>query len=289
MVIKIEAKDPISMESVPVKSELLGDRCDLSNNYVDVTKAGGSCPGSSGRNHQAPGTTRQAVCSACGTVFPVLRSKTTGGFSTIACPSCGAPAGYVGDGGACQWYTCGGSSCSSKGVCPTKRVIDECDLEIINDLICQLRAQLKDSNTSCYAFSAAELSAFLDVALSEFNGTPTFTGFTWKNIDLRRFRFIITEGATLLALGAQVLIESGREFTITDNGINFNPAQVSAALQNQFTARFTQYKNDLLFIKDHFRALPAAVLNYQSLLVNDGVLGNPSIARLRHLRQRRIF
>jgi len=285
----IEAKDPITMESTPVKTAVLGSNCDLSNDNVTITQSGGCCPGSSGNNHQIPGTARQTVCSSCGTSYPVERSRTTGGFSTISCPTCGTAAGYVGDGGTCQWYTCSGSSCSSCGTCPTKRIIDECELEILNDLICQMRAELKDSNTSCYAFSAAELSAFLDAALSEFNGTPTFTNFTWKSIDLRRFRFIIVEGAVLLALGAQVLIEAGREFTITENGINFNPAQVSAALQNQFTARFTQYKNDLLFIKDHFRASPAAVLNYQSLLVNDGILGNPAIARLRHLRQRRIF
>jgi len=197
----------------------------------------------------------------------------------------------MGADGTCGYHTCGGTGCPSHNVCPTKRVIDECDLEIINDLICQMRAELKDGNTQCYAFSAAELSAFLDASLSRFNGTPHFTSFTWRNIDLQKFRYIIVEGAVLLAMSAQVLIEAGREFTINDNGISFTPAQVSQALAGQFSARYTQYNTDLDFIKIHFKPSPVGVFSYQSLLVGSGdaVGGNPAVSKLRHLRGRRVF
>jgi hypothetical protein len=93
-------------------------------------------------------------------------------------------------------------------------------------------------------------------------------------------------------MGAQVLIEAGREFTVNDNGISFTPAQVSQALSGQFTARYTQYVNDLDFIKLHFKPSPVAVLSYQSLLVGgagDGAGNNTQISKLRHLRGRRVF
>jgi hypothetical protein len=281
----------ISVEKVESKRRKLGDNCDLSNQYVDVAPAN-TCPTQpGGRDHQMPGFQRDVSCSKCGTTFSVRRNLTTGGFNTASCPTCGNTVGYMGMEGTCQWYSCSGSSCSSNSKCPTKRVIDECDLEIINDLICQMRAELKDGNTTCFAFSAAELSAFLDASLSRFNGTPHFTSFTWRNIDLTKFRYIIVEGAVLLAMSAQVLIEAGREFTINDNGISFTPAQVSQALSGQFSARYTQYNQDLDFIKLHFKPGPVAILNYQSLLVGSGDAagGNPAISKLRHLRGRRVF
>lgn len=291
MAITLDPKpSTITVEEIGTRRKKLGDHCDLSNEYVDVVQQSscGTYPG--GRDHQLPGYQRSVTCSSCGTSFSVDRYYTTGGFNTVACPTCGHNVGYMGSDGVCQSYACSGSSCSSCTTCPTKRVIDECDLEVLNNLICQLRAALKDGNTTCYAFSAAELSAFLDVSLSEFNGTPMFTYFTWKTIDLRRFLHIIVEGALLQALGAQSLIEAGREFTVNDNGISFTPAQVSAALQNQFSARFSQYKQDLNFIKENFKASPTAVLSYQSLLTGgDGVGGNPAYSRLRHLRGRRVF
>ena len=281
----------VSVESVNSKRRKLGDHCDLSNEYVDVGPMNTCLNSPGGRDHQLAGFQRTVSCSNCNTSFNVQRDYTTGGFNTAVCPSCGTQVGYMGGSDSCTYHSCGGSSCSSYGKCPTKRVIDECDLEIINDLICQMRAELKDSNTQCYAFSAAELSAFLDASLSRFNGTPHFTSFNWKNIDLARFRYIIVEGAVLLALSAQVLIEAGREFTINDNGISFTPAQVSQALSGQFSVRYTQYNQDLDFIKLHFKPSPTAVLSYQSLLVggSEGAGSNPNISKLRHLRGRRVF
>jgi len=283
----------VGLEKSASTRRKLGDHCDLSNDYVDVSPVN-TCPAQpGGREHQLPGYTREVTCSSCGTTFTTSRLDTTGGYSTIKCPSCGETIGHLGGAcGTCNSYICSGStSCAAGSTCPVKRVVDECDLEILNDLICQIRAEVKDANTSCYAFSAAELSAFLDASLSRFNGVPHFTAFNWKNIDLVRFRYIIVEGAVLLALGSQTLIEAGREFTVNDNGISFTPAQVSSALSNQFSARYTQYVNDLDFIKIHFKPNPVGVFSYQSLLVGSGdaVGGNPAVSKLRHLRGRRVF
>ena len=49
------------------------------------------------------------------------------------------------------------------------------------------------------------------------------------------FAAIIIQGAVLLALAAQALIERGREFSITDNGITFQPPAVAEMLNAQFT------------------------------------------------------
>ena len=49
---------------------------------------------------------------------------------------------------------------------------------------------------------------------------------------MEQFGEILVEGATLYALASQALIERGREFQITDNGLNFNPPTVSRVAAN---------------------------------------------------------
>jgi hypothetical protein len=56
-----------------------------------------------------------------------------------------------------------------------------------------------------------------------------------------RYGHIIVEGAFILATAAQMLIEAGREFTITDNGISMNPPPLSATLNNELSL-FVQTK-----------------------------------------------
>jgi len=84
----------------------------------------------------------------------------------------------------------------------------------------------------CVIFTTDELTCFLINSLSEFNQWPHFTNFTFADVQIQDlFADIIIQGAVLLALAAQTLIEKGREFSITDNGVTYQPPQVSDILK----------------------------------------------------------
>jgi hypothetical protein len=166
----------------------------------------------------------------------------------------------------------------------------------INILLAQLKARLKNNLevestdefgnitfVSCSVFTNEELTWFLRCSLSEFNQTPHFTDFTFDlEVIYDRFAYIIIEGAFILATAAQMLIEAGREFTITDNGITMNPPPLSSVLNNelsQFVARHTEMLHK---IKWSIKPQPTGFGGFRVLAVS------PNFMRLRHLRQRRI-
>jgi hypothetical protein len=172
----------------------------------------------------------------------------------------------------------------------------------INKLLAQLKARLKNNtqvetidaygNTTfvdCPVFTDDELVWFLNCSLSEFNQVPHFTDFTFADpvisgIDgsVGRYSYIIVEGAFILAAAAQMLIEAGREFTITDNGITMSPPQLSATLNNELTAFTTRHSEMLKFIKGSIKPRPLGFGGFRVLGIS------PNFARLRHLRERRI-
>jgi hypothetical protein len=88
----------------------------------------------------------------------------------------------------------------------------------------------------------------------------------------------------LYALASQALIERGREFQITDNGLNFNPATVSELLETQYSTLLTVYWEKLKMIKNSLRPSPKGLGIFS---MNSGI--NPAFSRLRHLRARRII
>lgn len=173
----------------------------------------------------------------------------------------------------------------------------EAEVEGINILLKILKRRLKSSGTRkisdgaggfidsvCDVFSDDELVAFLVNSLSEFNGVPHFTTFTFADPSISGiFSAIIIQGAVLYALSAQALIEKGREFTITDNGLSFSPPAVSEMLNSQFTTQFTAYKEQLKFIKCSLkpRAIGQGTFRVTSIA--------PAYLRLRHLRGRQII
>ena len=144
------------------------------------------------------------------------------------------------------------------------------------------RVMLKDTDPSCAAFSDDEIDMYLEMSLAAFNAKPTFTAFLWDNLQ-ERWLDIIAKGGTIWALYAQGLIEAGREFTITDNGISFTPPPVSDKLHAYAAALLAHYEKELLDIKQNFRPMPAAVGVFSVLDIS------PSLRRLRHLREKRIF
>lgn len=167
----------------------------------------------------------------------------------------------------------------------------------INKLMKTLRSRLNSSGLSkstdtygnvvyvdCDIFSVDMLTSFIANALTDFNQVPYFTFFTFEDTPiLDNFHDIIVEGATLMALASQALIERGREFQITDNGVNFTPPTVSELLNTQYSTLLTNYYDKLKYIKNSMRPAPRGLGTLRPLATN------PQFLRLRHLRARQII
>lgn len=169
----------------------------------------------------------------------------------------------------------------------------------INKLLKSLRARLNSSGksrakdsfgnviyVSCDIFSVDMLVTFLATALWDFNQVPYFTDFVFDDDSfIKQFGEVLVEGATLYSLASQALIERGREFTITDNSLNFNPPTVSDLLNTQYNTLLTNYWEKLKYIKNSLRPAPKGLGVFS---MSSGSL-NPAVARLRHMRARRII
>jgi hypothetical protein len=166
----------------------------------------------------------------------------------------------------------------------------------INKLMKTLRRRLNSSGkakstdaygnityVNCDIFSVDMLATFLGNAISDFNQIPYFTYFTFEDTPIiDQFHDILVEGATLMALASQALIERGREFNITDNGVNFVPPTISELLNTQYSTLLTAYNERLKYIKNSMRPSPTSLGTFR--------LGaNVSFRNLRHRRERQLF
>lgn len=137
----------------------------------------------------------------------------------------------------------------------------------------------------CDIFSVDMLVTFIATALWDFNQVPYFTFFTFEDANfVDQFGEVLVEGATLYSLASKALIERGREFTVTDNGVNFNPPTVSELLNTQYSTLLAHYWEKLKYIKNSLRPAP---LGLGVFSMNGGI--NPAIKRLQHLRARQII
>lgn len=167
----------------------------------------------------------------------------------------------------------------------------------INLLLKSLRARLKNSGkhkttdefgnkivSDCDIFSTDELVTFLAMALSMFNEIPMFTLFTFEDTPIiDNFHAILVQGASIIALSSQALIERGREFAISDNGIGFTPPTISDILNGQYNTELTNWYDKVKMIKHNMRANPLGLGGLR-------VMGTqPAIMRLRHLRAKQIY
>lgn len=180
---------------------------------------------------------------------------------------------------------------------PCRITYSDVEIQGINCLLSCLKARLKNTLevetldeygnqdfVNCYIFTDEELVYFLRCSLSEFNQTPHFTDFTFDmEVIYKRFGHIIVEGAFILATAAQMLIEAGREFTITDNGVSMNPPPLSSALNNELSNFVQRHTEMLKYIKNSIKPHPTGFGGFRVLSVS------PNYLRLRHLRQRRII
>lgn len=137
----------------------------------------------------------------------------------------------------------------------------------------------------CNVFSDEILVTFLCQALSEFNMVPFFTSYSFAdNVIYTTFSSLIVEGAYIVSLASQALIEKGRDFTITDGGISYQPPQLGDFLSSQYNNWLSGYRERLKFIKNNIRSGPVGFGTFTNL-----TSGSPAVNRLRHLRSRKII
>jgi hypothetical protein len=167
----------------------------------------------------------------------------------------------------------------------------------VNILLKMLKCRVKNDGTrkvpdgeggyiteECTVFTDSELICFLTSSLSGFNQIPHFTRFTFADqVIYTIFAEIIVQGAVLLAFAAQTLIEKGREFSITDNGVIYQPPAISEILNSQYASQLADYKEKLKFIKASIKPSMLGLGTFRTTSVS------PAYIRLRHLRQRQII
>ena len=137
----------------------------------------------------------------------------------------------------------------------------------------------------CNVFSDEVLACMLCSALSEFNMVPFFTSYSFGDqILYTLFSQAIVEGAMIMAMASQSLVEKGRDFTVSDGGISYQPPQLGDFLASQYNNWLSNYRERLKFIKNNIRPGPQGYGTFTNL-----ASGAPAFTRLRHLRSRRII
>ncbi len=138
---------------------------------------------------------------------------------------------------------------------------------------------------ACNVFSDDILVCFLCQALSEFNMVPFFTSYTFADeLMYKLFAAALVEGAYVFAVASQALVEKGRDFTISDGGLSYQPPQLGDFLNTHYGTWLTSYRERLKFIKNSIRPGPRAFGTYSNMSS-----GSPAFQRLRHQRSRRIL
>lgn len=174
----------------------------------------------------------------------------------------------------------------------------QCALKNVNKLMKSLKARLNSQGKSksidgygntiyvdCDIFSTDMLATFIATALWDFNQVPYFTMFTYDDDGfVDQFGEILVEGATLYALSSMALLERGMEYSVTDNGVSFNPPTVSELMMTEYSALLAHYWEKLKYIKNSIRPHPLGLGVYNS---NSGL--NPIVNRMRNLRERKLF
>lgn len=171
-------------------------------------------------------------------------------------------------------------------------------IQNINVLMKTLRARLdsrgkatvtdsygNDILVDCDIFTVESLTCFLADSITLFNEIPHFTFFTFEDTEIvQQFHNLIVQGATIMALASKALLERGREFQFTDQGLSFNPPTVSELMQSEWNGELANHFEKVKLIKSNMKPSP---LGLGTLTISTS--RNPAIARLRHLRARQIF
>lgn len=136
----------------------------------------------------------------------------------------------------------------------------------------------------CNVFDDEVLVCFLCQGLSEFNAVPFFTAYSFADPTIQTlFAQMVVEGAYVFAISSQAILEKGRDFTITDGGVAYQPPQLGDFLQTHYGTWLASYRERLKFVKNSIRPGPRSYGTHTNLTG-----AAPAYTRLRHLRARRI-
>lgn len=142
-----------------------------------------------------------------------------------------------------------------------------------------------DIYVDCDIYSIDQMVSFLGGSLAMFNAVPTFSNYTFDDSDVSTiFADLIVQGAVISALASKALIEKGKEFNVTDNGLSFTPATVADMLNSQYGTELANHMEKIKLTKQNLR--PKS-LGLGTLSVNS--YGNPAVNALRFRKARRIF
>lgn len=175
---------------------------------------------------------------------------------------------------------------------------NQIEIANINKVLKLLKARLNSSGkvkskdgygnviyVNCDIFSVETLVDFVVSALSYFNMIPHFTEFTFADATYPGiFIQALVDIATLYALTSHALIERGSEYTLSDNGLSFSPPTVSDIMMTQYSTALTVTTQNIKDIKASMKPGP---ISLGIVSISSG--NNPSIRRLRHLRERRLI
>lgn len=168
----------------------------------------------------------------------------------------------------------------------------------INNLLKGLKARLKSSGkvktkdqfgndiyADCDIYTIDSMVSFLALSLSQFNEIPFRTFFQFDDTDfIAQYYEVLVQGAALVALSSQALIERGREYSISDTGIQVQVPTISEALTTQWNTELTNYNEKIKYIKQQFRPDPVSLGQFS---MTGG--RSPIVDALSWRRQNRIF
>ena len=167
----------------------------------------------------------------------------------------------------------------------------------INKLVKAFKARLNSSGKSrtkdqfgnvifedCDIYTVDQLVTFIATSLTAFNQIPHFTFFTFEDTEIiDNFFEVLVQHATIYALASKALIERGREFNISDNGLTFQPPTVSELVNSQWSAELSNWWEKVKLIKANMKPSPFGLGTLRPMAVS------PQFLRLRHLRARQIL
>ncbi len=151
-----------------------------------------------------------------------------------------------------------------------------------NQLIHYLRQVLNDTDSSCEIFSDSQLLSYLDLSLQSVNSHPTWTYYTLEAIP-RDWMNVVVLGGYIYALNAQGLVERARNFSISDQGVSYQPPDLPGHFQSLAQAMETKFEAEKERIKANVRPAPVGLGSTRVLSPN------PLLLRMRHLRAHRFF